>query len=327
MIRLQRFMAQCGAASRRKAEEAIVGGRVRVNGKTVRELGTKVDPPRDKVELDGQRLVPQDHVWLVLHKPPGTICTTKDPEGRQTVLDLIPNLGVLLYPVGRLDYHTSGVLLLTNDGDLAQRLTHPSHGIERIYHVKVKGELTADDIEPLASGVTLDSGERVKASVSLLATTGKHTWIEMTLRQGLNRQVHRMLEAIDRQVLRLIRVQFATVRADDLPPAKHRELTQGEVNELRKLCGLAKVCQGSQSSSRPRRLRSPARSAKAPARARRNAASTPPKKRPQTARGTARKPTNSARRTGTGDTKTTKPRQSSKRQSSKRQSSKTSHRA
>lgn len=233
-IRLQRFLAQAGAASRRKAEELILAGRVRVNGRVVRLLGTKVDPAADKVELDRRRLYVEDHAWILLNKPAGTVSTADDPEGRTTVLELVGEQGVRLYPVGRLDYHTEGVLLLTNDGELANALMHPRNQVPRIYHVKVKGIIDPDLLDRLREGVVLqDTGERAKAVAGILGTTGKHTWIEITLREGRNRQIHRMLDAVDLTVLKLIRVAYAGLTAEGLPPGRFRSLTQGEINQLR----------------------------------------------------------------------------------------------
>ncbi|PID39769.1 MAG: pseudouridine synthase [Deltaproteobacteria bacterium] len=237
-MRLQRFLAQAGVASRRKSEQLIVAGKVSVNGRVVRELGTQVDPRADRVMVEGRRVLQQDHVWLVLHKPPNTISSTHDPEGRQTVLDLVPIPNVRLYPVGRLDWATSGVLLLTNDGLLAEQLLHPRHEIPRTYHVKVKGAMSIAELEKLREGIQLDNGRRATCEASLLASTGLHTWIEMTIKQGINHQIHKMLEAIEREVLKLIRVEFAGIRADELPPGRYRALTQREINELRNTFGL-----------------------------------------------------------------------------------------
>lgn len=235
-MRLQRFLAQAGLSSRRGAAALLETGRVAVNGKVVLEPGAAVDPARDRVTLDGHPVAAQAAVYVVLHKPPGTICSTHDPEGRETVLDLVQVPGARLYPVGRLDYLTSGVLLLTNDGGLAQALLHPRHGVERTYHVKVQGLLDDGEMHQLAAGVILD-GQRAVAKVARLASTGRNLWLEMTLTQGLNHQIHRMLEALDRRVLRIIRVEFAGIRADDLRAGKWRELSNEEVVALRRLAG------------------------------------------------------------------------------------------
>lgn len=210
-----------------------------VNGRVVRELGTKVDPAHDQVAFDGQRLLAEDHVWLLLNKPKGIVCTASDPEGRRTVVDLLGQQGVRLYPVGRLDYNTEGVLLLTNDGDLANALLHPSRSVLRTYHVKLRGIVDPEDLDRLRQGVTLDSGELVAAAqLFMLGTTEANTWIEMSLTQGLNRQVHRMMEAIGGTVLKLVRVAFAGLTAEHLPIGRYRALTQAEVNQLRALVDL-----------------------------------------------------------------------------------------
>jgi 23S rRNA pseudouridine2605 synthase len=236
-MRLQRFLSQAGIASRRKAEQLIDEGHITVNGKLVLEQGLKIDPHKDRVAVDGKRVYAQDLVWLVLHKPPGTICSTEDPEGRQTVMDLVHIPNARLYPVGRLDYATSGVLLITNDGELANALLHPKNEIPRTYHVKVSGNVPVKSLEQLRDGVVVD-GQMLKADCSLVASTGRHTWIEMTIRQGINHQIHRMLEAVEHAVLKLIRVEFAGIRADNLRPATYRTLTQREINELRSSCNL-----------------------------------------------------------------------------------------
>lgn len=273
-IRLQRFMAQAGVASRRKCEQLISAGQVKVNGKVVVELGTRVDPRNDKVYYAGLRVMAQQHVWLVMNKPVKTVCTASDPEGRQTVLDLLGYQQTRIYPVGRLDYHTQGVLLLTNDGDLAAALAHPRNALPRVYHVKLRGIADPDDLDRLREGVRLDTGETVKALVHIMGSTGQHTWIQMTLTQGLNHQIHRMVDAIGGTVLKLIRVSFGPLDADGLRPGKYRNLTQAEIKALRTAVNLgpqkAQRVEGSKRRGRgpgPRKAagkKTPAR--KAPAR-------------------------------------------------------------
>ena len=238
-VRLQRFLAQAGVASRRRSEELIQAGKVKVNNKVVKELGTRVDPRRDRVYYAGRRVLPEEHVWLLLNKPDGTVSTVSDPEGRQTVMDIIGPQHVRLYPVGRLDYHTQGALLLTNDGDLANALSHPRGKLPRVYHVKLRGDVNPDDMDTLRQGVTLDTGETVKAQVAILGTTGLHTWIEMTLTQGLNRQVHRMVDCIGGTVLKLTRVAYGPLTVEDLPPGKNRLLGQTEIDKLRSAVNLS----------------------------------------------------------------------------------------
>ncbi|MCC6749528.1 MAG: rRNA pseudouridine synthase [Deltaproteobacteria bacterium] len=237
-LRLQHFLAQAGVASRRKAEELILAGRVAVNGKAVTELGTKVDPTADRVTVDRERVLPEAHAWIVLNKPRGVMCTTRDPEGRTTVMDLLGETGSRLYPVGRLDYLTEGALLVTNDGALAEALMHPRNRIPRVYHVKVHGLISVEALEQLRKGVPLETGETVASEVFILTTTGQHSWLEMTIRQGLNHQIHRMIEAVGTRVLKLIRVAFGPLTVEGLPPGRFRPLVQAEVDELRKAVGL-----------------------------------------------------------------------------------------
>jgi len=238
-MRLQRFLAQAGVASRRHAEELIVDGKVRVNGRVVTELGTRVDPARDKVVVSGRRVVAARHAYILLCKPRGTVATVSDPEGRPTVLDLIRDRPERLYPIGRLDFHTDGVLLLTNDGDLANALMHPRREIEKVYHVKLHGVVAAEALERLRAGVRLDDGRRTAPSrVQILASTGKHTWLEITIHEWRNRQIHRMAEAVGHEVLKLSRVGYAGLTVDGLKPGEWRPLRPDEVEALRRRAGL-----------------------------------------------------------------------------------------
>jgi len=255
-MRLQRFLAQAGVASRRRAEELILAGRVKVNNRVVRELGTKVDPRRDRIDFEGTRLVAEDHVWLLLNKPGGTISTVSDPEGRETVLDLVGNQGVRLYPVGRLDYHTEGVLLLTNDGELANALMHPRNQVQRVYHVKIRGLLAVARLDELRQGVVVDGHKVAALRVVVIGDTGKHTWVEVILGEGRNRQIHGMMEAIDCTVLKLVRVAYAGMTVEGLPPGRYRALTQGEVNQLRAMVKLS-------GQTQRREARTPARQTRA----------------------------------------------------------------
>ena len=263
-IRLQRYLAQSGVASRRKSEEMILAGRVSVNGRVVRELGTQIDSRRDRIEVDRKRVMPEDHVWLVLNKPDATVSSTHDPEGRQTVIDVLPRQHTRLYPVGRLDYHTEGVLLLTNDGELANALLHPQQEIPRTYHVKIKGDIRIADLDKLREGVTLDTGQTVSCQAALVRDTSMNTWIEMTIKQGINHQIHRMLECVDKQVLKLIRTNFAGITVEGLPPGKCRELGQREINELRALAGLTTETRRSQTTEGSRRINREAKPTKSP---------------------------------------------------------------
>jgi 23S rRNA pseudouridine2605 synthase len=241
MLRLQRFLAMAGVASRRRAEELIVGGTVRVNGRVVTQLGTKIDPERDRVTVAGRRVQPEEKQYLLLNKPEGTVATLSDPQGRPTIGDLLPRKsGARLYPVGRLDFHTAGALLVTNDGDLAQALIHPSRRIEKTYHVKVRGHVGAGALDKLANGVRLEDGPAPSARVAIVTTTGKHTWLEITLAESRPRQVPRMCEAVGHPVMRAIRVAFAGVGIEGLPAGETRPLEDAEIAELRKLTGVGK---------------------------------------------------------------------------------------
>jgi 23S rRNA pseudouridine2605 synthase len=240
-MRLQRFLAQAGVASRRKAEELITAGRVKVNGRVADELGVKVDPGKDKIVVDGRRVTVEPHAYVVLCKPRGYVTTVSDPEGRPTVMELVKRErgeAHRLYPVGRLDFHTDGVLLLTNDGDLANALMHPRHGVPKTYHAKLRGVVSEEALDRLREGVVLDDGVRTRpAEVMRVLQTdeGGHTWVQITIRQGLNRQIHRMADAIGHPVLKLSRVAYGPITAEGLRPGEWRDLEASEVDALRAL--------------------------------------------------------------------------------------------
>jgi len=237
-MRLQKYLAHCGVASRRKSELLITAGRVRVDGVVVSELGSKIDPKRSKVEVDGKRIVLAQRSWLLLHKPPNCITSTHDPEGRETVMNLVHRANIAgLFPVGRLDYATSGVLLLTNDGDRANLLMHPRNQIPRTYHVKVAGPVSEESIQLLNGQVHLQQEHiSVRAITTRLARTRANDWLEITIYQGINHQIHKMIAEIETKVRKLIRVSFGDIRADDLQPGKYRELTAKELNTIVKHC-------------------------------------------------------------------------------------------
>jgi 23S rRNA pseudouridine2605 synthase len=232
--RLQKILAQAGVASRRAAEQLILDGRVRVNGRIVRELGTRANPARDRVEVNGRRLVAEKPVYYLLHKPRGVVTTLDDPEGRKTVKDLLRDVPERVFPVGRLDFHTSGVLLLTNDGALAQALLHPKRAVPKTYNAKLQGQLDQTLLDTLRAGVVLDDGEKTApAEVCLVRSDGKHTALEITIAEGKNRQIHRMGEAIGCPVLRLTRVSFAGLTLERLQVGQKRQLTPRELAELK----------------------------------------------------------------------------------------------
>jgi 23S rRNA pseudouridine2605 synthase len=244
--RLQKIIARAGVGSRRAAEEIIAAGRVRVNGRLVEEMGAKADARRDRIEVDGRMLVGEDSVYLLLHKPRACVATLHDPEGRATVAELVKKLGTRVFPVGRLDYHTSGVLLMTNDGELTQTLLHPKSKVPKVYVAKLDRQINDAQIERWQSGVELDDGRTQPAEVRLLRHERGKAWIEVTLHQGKNRQIHRMAEAMGMVVMRLARVAFAGLSAEGLRPGQWRPLTVDELRALKKQYGV------------PRRLRSQA---------------------------------------------------------------------
>jgi 23S rRNA pseudouridine2605 synthase len=236
--RLQKIMAACGIASRRKAEEMIAAGRVTLNGKVVTEQGTKADPERDEICVDGKRLERRERlVYFQLNKPKGYVTTVSDPEGRPTVMDLLPKSSERVYPVGRLDYASEGLLLMTNDGALAQMLTKAGSHVPKTYRVKISGKPDEKAIERLRAGVTieLEDGRRVKTSPAKirLAEDGANPWYEVVLIEGRNRQIRRMFERVGHHVEKIKRVQFGPLVLD-VEPGKFRELTEREVEELRR---------------------------------------------------------------------------------------------
>jgi pseudouridine synthase len=229
--RLQKILSQAGVASRRASEQLMIEGRVTVNGATVRELGTKADAARDDIRVDGRRIkVVERHRYLLLNKPRGYVTTRSDPQRRPTVLDLLGGIRDYVYPVGRLDFDSEGLLLLTNDGDLAARLTHPRHGVARVYDVHVLGELDRHDLDRLAKGVTVDGRRTSPADVKPLGPSH----VTITIREGRNRQVRKMCEAIGHPVTSLRRVAIGPIKDTRLRPGQWRELTNDEVERLRR---------------------------------------------------------------------------------------------
>ena len=236
--RLQKALSRAGVASRRKAEKLIAQGRVTVNGELVTDLGTRVQQT-DAISVDGAPVEREpDYQYLLVHKPTGCICTLSDPEGRPTVVDLIPDNVARLFPVGRLDWNSEGLLLLTNDGGLTNRLTHPRFQVERIYQAKVKGKVGANDsrLVKFRKGVTLDDGTTAKAKEARMThRAAKHSWIEIVLTEGRNREVRRMCETVGWEVLRLRRIGFGPLRLDDLPMGAWRWLKPHEIKQLKRM--------------------------------------------------------------------------------------------
>jgi 23S rRNA pseudouridine2605 synthase len=235
-VRLQKVIADSGLASRRKAEELISQGRVTVNGRVVCELGTKVDPARDHVKVDGRHLKPvPPQTFLMLNKPRNIMSTMNDPGGRSTIADLLPGVRMRVFPVGRLDFDSEGLVLLTNDGELAQRLLHPRHHVPKTYLIKVKGMLDGEDIGVLEKGVMLDDGRTGPAIIKKVGKATENSWLEITIFEGRKHQVKRMLEAVGHPVLKLRRVRFGPLTLGDLPTGQYRYLTDREANSIRSL--------------------------------------------------------------------------------------------
>jgi pseudouridine synthase len=264
-VRLQKFLSQAGVASRRTAERWIVEGRVRVNGRVVTELGTRVDPAADTVEVDGRRITAAAPVWLALNKPVGYVSTRRDPQGRPTIYELLPEEYRGLFYVGRLDVDSEGLMLLTNQGDVAHRLLHPRFGVDRVYEVVVRGEVTDDDVARLLAGIELEDGiararavERVGPTAKPRRTPGPtqgrdraqiagegglgsgarrgrggaQSRLRVTLGEGRKREVRRLFQAIGHPVRRLIRLQYGPVRLGELRPGAWRRLSAREIAAL-----------------------------------------------------------------------------------------------
>jgi len=233
VIRLQKHLADCGVASRRRAEEYITSGRVTVNGERVTELGVKIDPAADAVMFDGKPVTHEKKVYVMLHKPEGYVTTADDEHGRQTAIDLIRDIPERLDPVGRLDYSTSGLLLLTNDGELLYRLTHPKHEIPKTYIVRVAGVPTAESLRRLREGVTVDGRKTAPAKAAHIKDDGTNASLRITIHEGRNRQVRKMCAAVGHDVLYLKRVATGKLTLGDLPKGKWRYLTEDEVKYLK----------------------------------------------------------------------------------------------
>jgi len=236
LTRLHKILADAGVASRRKGEELILAGRVSVNNKVVRELGIMADPAYDRIRVDGKPLPhPAPKVYYLLYKPRGVITSLHDPEGRTTIKDLIPRIKAKIFPVGRLDYDAEGLLLLTNDGEMAMRLAHPRYRVPRTYLVKVKGVLTTDEMARIEKGVMLDDGMSPAIKVNPIRRLQKNSVVRVTLHEGRNRVIKRTFEAIRHPVLRLKRIEFASLTLEGLQPGDYRPLSAEEIERLRGL--------------------------------------------------------------------------------------------
>jgi len=238
-VRLQKVIAAAGLASRRQAEEMIASGRVEVNGHLVTELGTRVNPETDVVRVDGSRIPPQrNHVYLALNKPRGVISTMEDPQGRPTLAEFLPRKAGRLFHVGRLDAETEGLIILTNDGDFAQRLSHPSFEIDKAYMVEVEGVMDNQALKKLEKGVYLEDGFIRPDKVKLISRSSNKTLVELTLHSGRNRVVRRMMDSLGFPVQRLARLRVGPIRLGNLSSGQTRELTSTEIGALYDRAGM-----------------------------------------------------------------------------------------
>ena len=237
-MRLQKYLADCGVASRRKSEELIAQGRIRVNGETVMQMGVTVDPVTDRVTFDGKEVEPQKNkVYLMLNKPAGVVSTCNDDRGRATVMELVEDIKERLYPVGRLDFTTEGLLLMTNDGRLANVLTHPKHNVEKKYLAVIDSTITDAETAKLEEGVMLDGYRTGRAVFRILTKEEKRTELLCVITEGKNRQLRRMFEAIGKNVVYLKRVGVGEIKLGNLKKGAYRHLNAEEIGYLKKLMG------------------------------------------------------------------------------------------
>jgi pseudouridine synthase len=240
LVRLNKFLSQAGAASRREADRMIQEGRIKVNGRVVQKLGEKIEDTGDMVELDGRRVKKEERMaYVLLHKPVGTVVSLKDPFGRPTVRDLLPGLKIRVFPVGRLDADSSGALLLTNDGELAFRLAHPRFEVQKVYLVKVDGVPDDTALDKLRKGIFLEGRKTASAKATIVTRSPKHALVRLEIHEGRKREVKKMFEALGYRVSALRRTHFAGLTLEGLKPGHWRMLEAAEVRKLRKRAGLA----------------------------------------------------------------------------------------
>jgi len=237
MMRLNKFLAHAGVCSRREADRWIAEGRVAVNGRIVLELGEKIDPAKDRVVAGGKPVRGEEErqVYILLNKPAGRVVSVKDPFGRPTVMDLLTHLAARVYPVGRLDLETEGALLLTNDGDLALKLTHPRYGVTKSYEVRVEGDPREEDLDKIRHGIFLEGRKSAPARIMVLRRSHRHTSLKVEIHEGRKREIRKLFEAVGYPVDALVRVDFAGLGLEGLKPGQWRHLKTAEVQRLKKL--------------------------------------------------------------------------------------------
>lgn len=257
--RLHKFMARCGVASRRACEQIIGEGRVRVNGRPILERGASVDPEADQVSVDGEPIRPPRLHYYVLNKPRHVVCTNRDPAGRKRAVDLLPGVDVRVFPVGRLDADSTGLLLLTNDGELANRLTHPRFGVPKTYRVEVAGKFTGDDVARMLDGVYLHEGKARASRVKIVQRGNQRSLIDVTLREGRNREVRRVLARLGHKVRRLTRTKFGSLTLAGLKLGRFRKLSGPEIAALRGSADRAEQEAAARRPAKPPKAPSPRR--------------------------------------------------------------------
>lgn len=257
-MRLQRYLAQCGLGSRRECEEYITAGRVEIDGTVVTRLGTTVDPAQQTVSLDGERLKLERKKYFMLNKPPGFLCTANDPEGRRRVLDLFPEEGPRLFTVGRLDENTTGLLIVTNDGDLAQKLAHPRYRIFRLYRAQVAGQPGPEIFQQLKDGLFFTEGRFRVYDVKPVKKQKDSTWVEVTMTEGQNREIRRLFARVGHKIMKLERIGYGPLRLGRVPLGEYRDLSRNELASLHSILqrnqqgGAAEPPEGSAPARPPR---------------------------------------------------------------------------
>lgn len=231
--RLQKIIARAGLATRHEAEKMITGGRVSVNNRIVRQLGTKADIEKDSIRLDGVLIAPvSEKIYIMMNKPTGYVTTLHDPQGRPIITDLLSSISVRVFPVGRLDYDSEGLILLTNDGDFAQRILHPRFRVPKIYRVKIKGRLSPAELHAMKGGIEIEDGMFLPEDIRVVKINQKSSWLVMTIREGKNRVIRRAFSSLGHEIARLIRTRIGDLELGNLKTGDHRFLTRNEVGKL-----------------------------------------------------------------------------------------------
>ncbi len=239
-MRLNKFLASCGIASRRKCDELIFAGKVKVNGEIIKTPAFKIDPEKDEVSVNENIVKLPKKIYIALNKPEGVLCSLKDDFGRTLIIDLLPEIKERIFPVGRLDFNSEGLILLTNDGELSNRLIHPKYKVEKTYHVLIKGNIDEDSLEKLSKGIELDGKKTQPSKIKILDMGKKTTFIEIKIKEGKKRQIRRMLKEVGYEVKKLRRVKFGPIKLGRLKKGEWRYLTKKEVENLYKITMITK---------------------------------------------------------------------------------------